>query len=103
MKSIAGFPGHIKDMPVEMDMTIHGLRDRILFKLDFSFNEIVIFTMEEGCRCILNRELTMEMILKADKKESEKDNDKTITLFYEIGKEDLSSCPIIQSDHYFKR
>ena len=101
MKSISGFPGHI--MPVEMDMTIHGLRDRILSKLDFSFNEIVIFTMEEGCRCILNRELTMEMILKADKKESEKDNDKTITLFYEIGKEDLSSCPIIQSDHYFKR
>ena len=105
MKSISDFPGHIKDMPVEMDMTIHGLRERILSKLDFSFKEIIIFTIEDGCRCILNKEETVEMLIKPEKNESEKEEDacKSITLFYEIGKEDLSSCPIIQSDHYFKR
>lgn len=106
MKSISDFPGHIKDTVVEIDMTVHGLQDIILSKLDFSFNNIIIFTMEDGCKYILKKEQTVKMILKTDSKieidKKENDNN-TITLFYEIGKEDLSNCPIIQSDYYFKR
>ena len=100
MKSVPNFPGHIKDLPVEIDMTIHGLCEKILSKFDFSFNDIIIFTIEEGCRCIINKNQEVGMVVKPNKEE---DINKTITLFYEIGKEDLSSCPIIQSDHYFKR
>lgn len=105
MKSIPDFSGHIKDMPVEIDTTIHGLCDRILSKYNFSFNEIIMFTIDDGCRCVLSKSQTIEMLCKRNNTDNSdgSEHHETVTLFYEMGEGDLSSCPIIQSDHYFKR